>query len=99
MVERMVGPVLRGTDQYKIDSVVEAIVMDNPGKEVIVDDEGGYVRVSCATRCRLTRKSLEISLGEPFELSDLEPMLSGFAGHISYLSDDEVSWYLEGEKL
>lgn len=91
---KMVGPVVRGMDADIADAVIEALEVDNPDSEVIVDDRGGYIRISVAQQCRLTRASLEDALGRDFELSQLEPSLSAFAGRMR-LSDDEVVWYLD----
>lgn len=91
---KMVGPVVRGMDGDLAEAVITAIENDNPGLDVEVDDQGGYVRVGTEGRCRLTRASLEDALGRPFPLHRLEPSLAGFAGRMQ-LSDDEVVWYLE----
>ncbi|MGH8931205.1 MAG: MmoB/DmpM family protein [Egibacteraceae bacterium] len=93
---KMVGPVVRGVDAELADAVIEALEADNPDSEVIVDDRGGYIRISVPHQCRLTRASLEDALGRDFELSQLEPSLSAFAGRMR-LSDDEVVWYLNRE--
>jgi toluene monooxygenase system protein D len=95
--ERLVGPVIRGVNQDIAEAVIEAVEKDNPGSEVVVDDRGGYIRIGCHNRCRLTRASLEEAMGETFRLSDLEPALSAFAGRMRYEGDDEVVWYLERE--
>ncbi len=76
------------------DAVIEAIEADNPGEEVLVEDAGGYIRISVPQRCRLSRASLETALGYSFELSKLELSLSAFAGRMK-ATDDEVLWYLE----
>jgi toluene monooxygenase system protein D len=94
---RLVGPVIRGVDRRIADAVVDAVIADNPEAEVSVEDHGGYVRISCPSRCRLTRASLEEALDEPFPLPQLEPALSAFAGRMRYIGDDEVEWYLERE--
>jgi toluene monooxygenase system protein D len=91
---KMVGPVIRGADAELADAVIEAVEADNPGSEVVVEDAGGYVRISVPQRCRLTRASLEDALGRSFPLAKLEPSLSAFAGRMQ-LGDDEVLWYLE----
>ena len=41
----MVGPVIRGLDADLADAVIEAIEADNPDADVVVDDEGGYIRI------------------------------------------------------
>lgn len=93
---KLVGPVLRGMDVDLIDGVIEAIAVDNPGSEVVVDDQGGYVRIGVDRRCRLSRASLEEVLGRTFPLSELEPSLSSFAGRV-HTADDEIVWFLERE--
>jgi toluene monooxygenase system protein D len=45
----------------------------------------------------VTRKSLETVLGRRFQLADLEPSLSGFAGRMRYVGDEALEWYLERE--
>jgi toluene monooxygenase system protein D len=90
----MVGPVVRGMDAHLAEAVITAIEMDNPDSDVEVDDQGGYIRVETAGRCRLTRASLEEALGRTFALHQLEPSLAGFAGRM-HVTDDEVLWYLE----
>lgn len=91
---KMVGPVVRGMDAYLADAVIAAIETDNPGVDVDVDDQGGYIRIQTPGRCRLTRASLEDAYGKSFPLHQLEPQLAGFAGRMQ-VGDDEVTWYLE----
>ncbi len=92
--QKMVGPVIRGVEGELAEAVAAAIGMDNPDAEVVIDDQGGYVRISVPHRCVLTRRSLEEQLGREFPLSDLEPALSAFAGRVKQ-TDDEYVWYLE----
>jgi toluene monooxygenase system protein D len=95
---KLVGPVMRGTDRVMSDAVIEAIELDNPGAEISVEDQGGYVRIGIAQRCLLTRASMEEALGrDHFKMSELEQSLSAFAGRMRWLSDDEVEWYLDRE--
>lgn len=94
--DKLVGPVVRGFDPDLADAVITALEEDNPGREVIVDDRGGYIRVSVANECRLTHASLIDALGRDIPLSELELSLSGFAGRMK-VSDDEIVWYLERE--
>lgn len=91
---KLVGPVIRGMDAQLADAVIAAMEVDNPNSEIIVDDQGGYIRISVEREARLTRQSMEEELGHPFRLSELEPALSGFAGRMK-VGDDEVVWYLE----
>jgi len=80
-----VGPILRSGEW--VDVIVEAARMDNPGREVLVDDRGGYVRVHCRTECILREETVRGILALPFHMRDLEVNLSSFAGHIEYGSD------------
>ncbi|GBD41183.1 Toluene-4-monooxygenase system protein D [bacterium HR39] len=91
--EGLVGPVLRGVDADIIDAVIAAAEIDNPDREVVVEDRGGYVRVHARGRFRLTRETMERILGRPFELRELEPSLSAFAGHVE-TGDEEWVWRL-----
>lgn len=91
---KLVGPVVRGMDANLAEAVITAIETDNPDSDVLVDDQGGYIRIVTAGRCRMTRASLEDALGRSFGLHQLEPSLAGFAGRMS-VTDDEVVWYLE----
>ena len=91
---KLVGPVIRGMDAHLADAVITAMEIDNPTSEVIVDDQGGYIRISVAQQARLTQKTLEDELGHSFNLSQLEPALSGFAGRMK-VDDSEIVWYLE----
>jgi toluene monooxygenase system protein D len=94
LTQKMVGPVIRGVEGELADAVAAAIEMDNPDAEVVVDDQGGYIRISVPDRCVLTRRSLEEQLGRNFPLSDLEPALSAFAGRVKQ-TEDQYVWYLE----
>lgn len=91
---KYVGPVVRGLDANLADAVIAAIEEDNPDADVLVDDQGGYIRIHTPNECRLTRASLEDAMGRPFKLHQLEPQLAGFAGRMKS-SDDEIVWFLE----
>lgn len=93
---KLVGPIIRGMDGELADAVAAAVEIDNPGRDVVVVDEGGYVRIGVPDRCVLTRPSLEAELGRRFPLSELEPALASFAGRV-LTRDDEIVWYLERE--
>ncbi|GAA3596129.1 hypothetical protein GCM10022419_094260 [Nonomuraea rosea] len=94
---RMVGPVVRGFDPDVVDALLTALEIDNPGKELLVEDHGGYVRIHAPRHLRLTRASLEEAAGRPFPLSGLEPAMASFAGRMRYAGDDELIWYLTRE--
>ena len=94
---KLVGPVVRGVDEEIAEALLEAIEKDNPDAEIFYEDHGAYVRIHTYKRCRVTRASLQEALQRPFKLSNLEPALSGFAGRMKYISDEELVWYLERE--
>lgn len=87
----LVGPIMQ--DGEMADIVLEAIRIDNPGMEVHVVDESSYIRIHTAGRCRLTRSTLSEVIGRPCELTELEPHMSFFSGHISTTTDETV-WEL-----
>jgi toluene monooxygenase system protein D len=86
--DERVGPVLcAGT---LADAMIEAIQETN--HETVVEDRGGYRRVSSPQRCVLSRAALEEALGQPVHLpSALEKIMSSFRGRLA-LSDDEARW-------
>ena len=86
----MVGPVMRAGDLAL--AVIEAAKVDNPGKEVFVDDKRAYVRIHTEQEMILRRQTIEEELGRPFKMNDLEVDLSSFAGQIESL-DDAVRFY------
>lgn len=93
--QKLVGPVLRCTDQGMIEAVLTAIEADNPDAELLYEDHGGYVRIHTHWRCRVTRKSLEAALGRSFRLAELEPALAAFAGRMRFVGDEALEWYLD----
>ncbi|MBT2233889.1 MmoB/DmpM family protein [Nonomuraea sp. NEAU-A123] len=95
--EHLVGPVARGFDPEVVDALVTALEKDNPDKELLVEDHGGYVRIHAPHLLRLTRASLEEAAGHPFPLAGLEPAIASFAGRMRYIGDDELVWYLTRE--
>lgn len=89
---KYVGPII--ADEYFADAVLQAIEDDNPGSDIQVGDNGGYIRIQTPWNCRITRLSLEKALGRTIKLSELEVHLASFAGRIRW-SEDEVTFYLE----
>jgi toluene monooxygenase system protein D len=87
-----VGPVIRAGEVAS--AVIAAIEDDNPEEEVTVVDRGDYVRIQVDRRCRLTRRSLELHLGRPFDLSALEVEMPSFVGRLETRHDQYV-FYLE----
>ncbi|HVZ37092.1 MAG TPA: MmoB/DmpM family protein [Polyangiaceae bacterium] len=93
-MEDAVGPILCMSDG--VDLVVQAILDDNPDREVEVVDRGSYVRVQARGSLRLTRASLQRQLGSSFQMRQFEAMLSSFAGRIQ-TATDEITWTLSIE--
>lgn len=90
---KLVGPVIRGVDDDIIDAVIGAAELDNPGREILVEDRSGYVRVQAEHSMVLTQSSMVEMLGRPFRLSELEPSLVSFAGRLNTM-DDRWEWAL-----
>ncbi len=86
----MVGPVMRAGDLAM--AVIEAAKVDNPGKEVFVDDKRAYIRIHTEHEMVLHRATIEDELGRPFKMNDLEVDLSSFAGQIES-GDDSIRFY------
>lgn len=76
----MVGPVMRAGDLAM--AVIEAARIDNPGKEIFVDDKRAYIRIHAEQEMILRQATIEEELGRPFRMNDLEVDLSSFAGQI-----------------
>jgi toluene monooxygenase system protein D len=94
-VKNAVGPVLRMSED--IEAIIAAIEEDNPGTAIEVIDRGAYVRIQAERRLKVTRASIEKHLGRPFEMRQLEPMMSAFAGRIDTTSD-AILWSLKREE-
>lgn len=85
-----VGPVMRQGELAR--AVVEAAEIDNPGKQIDVDDKVAYLRISTDGELVLKRETIEEMLGRPFSMNELEVELSSFAGRID-TRDDQVRFY------
>lgn len=86
-----VGPVMRNGELAS--AVAEAAAIDNPGKEISVEDKRAYLRIETDDEMILRRTTIEECLGRPFELNELEVHLGSFAGRIE-TQDDFVRFYL-----
>jgi toluene monooxygenase system protein D len=86
----LVGPVMRTGDLAM--AVIEAAKIDNPGKEVFVDDKRAYIRIHTEHEMVLHRETIEDELGRPFKMNDLEVDLSSFAGQIES-GDNSIRFY------
>ena len=87
-----VGPIIRSGEVAQ--AVAEAVEIDNPDKEIFVDDKVAYVRIAVENECILRKETLEEILGREFEMRELEINLSSFAGQIETTSD-YVRFYFE----
>ncbi len=86
-----VGPVMRAGDVAQ--AAVEAAEMDNPGKEIFVEDKIAYLRIAADGELILTRESMEECLGRPFKMQEIEINLSSFSGQIDVSSDRARFYY------
>lgn len=86
----MVGPVMRAGDLAM--AVIEAARIDNPGKEIFVEDKRAYIRIHAEQEMILRQETIEEELGRPFRMNDLEVDLSSFAGQIES-QDKSVRFY------
>jgi toluene monooxygenase system protein D len=75
-----VGPVMRSGEVA--DAVREAVIIDNPGKAIVVEDMNAYLRIHTDSELIITRATMEECLGRPFQMQELEINLSSFAGRI-----------------
>jgi toluene monooxygenase system protein D len=88
-----VGPVLHSTPFAR--TVISAIRDEN--EQVIVQDEGAYLRVLVPRICRLSRAGLEAATGVAVRFpGELEVVLSSFTG-VMKLTEDGVVWRLASE--
>jgi len=86
----LVGPVMRAGDLAM--AVIEAAKVDNPGKEIFVEDKRAYIRIHAEQEMILRQETIEEELGRPFKINDLEVDLSSFAGQIES-GDNAVRFY------
>jgi nitrite reductase/ring-hydroxylating ferredoxin subunit len=91
--DRRVGPVLHATP---FAHVVAAVIEDE-NDDVVVLDEGAYLRVLAPGTCRLPRAALEAATGPAIRFpGDLEVVMSSFTGVLK-LTDDGAIWTLVTE--
>jgi len=87
-----VGPVLRSGELA--NAVIEAIRLDNPGKEIEVINRRAYLRVNMERECIVRRATLAQCLGSEITMQQVEPILGSFAGQIE-TTDEYMRFYLE----
>ena len=90
-----VGPVLSAGEIA--DAAVEAIYQDNPDQDIRIEDHTAYIRIETQTECLIRRQTLEACLGRPFQMQELETVLSSFAGQIE--TDSEYMRFYLDKKL
>ena len=91
VLDNSVGPVLSAGEIA--DAAIEAIHQDNPDQDVIVENHVAYIRVETDTECMIRRETMEACLGRPFQMQELETVLSSFAGQIE-TSTEYMRFYL-----
>lgn len=90
-----VGPII-GLGEIA-DAAMEAVYLDNPGREVRIEQNAGYVRVEARGECRLTVETMSAVLGRDFRLGDLERSMPGFSGFIR-TSEDAICFLATTKK-
>jgi nitrite reductase/ring-hydroxylating ferredoxin subunit len=91
--DRRVGPVLHATPFAHL----VAAVIEEENDDVVVRDEGAYLRVLAPGSCRLPRAALEAATGPAIRFpGDLEVVMSSFTGVLK-LTDDGAVWTLVTE--
>jgi toluene monooxygenase system protein D len=91
--ETAVGPVLQATPFGQ--AVVAAIQAEND--DVVVRDEGAYIRVHTPSVCRLTKAEVEAQLGDVVRFpGDLEVVMASFSGLIE-MTETGATWWSASE--
>jgi toluene monooxygenase system protein D len=88
----LAGPLLRSGEVT--DALIDALREDNAGKELVIADHGGYIRVEGAGGLVLNRATAEYMLGRPFVMQELELYMTGFSGKI-YTTTESVRWFFK----
>jgi len=74
-----------------------AAAIKDENDDVLVRDEGAYLRVLVPRVCRLSRVAVEATTGSTVHFpGDLEVVMSSFAGKMR-LTDDGAVWWLASE--
>jgi toluene monooxygenase system protein D len=90
-VERGVGPVLQAG--LLADAIVAAIEEEND--DVVVEDQGAYLRVFVPNVCRVSRAGIEKYLGRSIRFpGTLEEVIPSFTGKVSF-DEDGARWELK----
>jgi toluene monooxygenase system protein D len=86
-LEDFVGPIV--TQGEISDAAIEAATIDNPGREIRIEEHSSYVRVQARGECVLTMATMERLLGRKFTFGEFERNMPGFAGFIR-TSQDQI---------
>lgn len=81
----MVGPIMR--QGALAQAVFEAAEVDNPGKEILLEDKIAYLRIQTEDEMILRQETIQEMLGRPFKLNQLEVDMASFAGQIETKAD------------
>ena len=92
MSRNKVGPVLRPGELAQ--AIIDAIELDNPEREISIEDHVAYIRVQAEDECLIRRATVEECLGRPFKMQELETILGSFAGQIEN-TQDHMRFYFE----
>lgn len=87
-----VGPVMRAGEVAQ--AAMEAVEMDNPDREISIQDKVAYVRISAEHELILTRESMEECLGRPFKMHEIELNLASFSGQID-ANSSRIRFYFD----
>lgn len=87
-----VGPIMRAGDIAQ--AVIDAAEIDNPDKNIKVEDKKAYLRIYTENELVLYKETLEQELGRPFNMNELEINLASFAGRIE-LTSDKARFYFK----
>lgn len=90
-LNNMVGPIMRQGALAK--AVHEAAEVDNPGKNILVEDKVAYVRIQTEDEMILRQETIQEMLGKPFKLNQLEVDMASFAGRIETKADHVRFYY------
>jgi toluene monooxygenase system protein D len=89
-VQRGVGPVLQAGSLA--DAIVAAIEEENDN--VLVEDQGAYLRVLVPEVCTVSRAGIESYLGRSIRFpGKIEEVIASFTGRVSF-DEDGARWEL-----
>ncbi len=63
-------------------AAIDAANQDDPDKELNIEDHHAFIRVEMENECIIRRETMGANLGRPFQMQELETVVSSFAGQI-----------------